>query len=109
MITREAAIAARCVRYQKEEFLHDIRYSTVGNDRSSDECFDAWEQCQNLLHRDLEQLGITLEEEWWVAWELGLQDWWGDSEEFWSVDPRVGTEFEAEIEPIKMDSWGGWI
>lgn len=96
MDPRVIRIAERCQLYQKQRLLHTIQYGGVNWAGTGDQwqSFDAWEQCQNLLHRDLEKLGITPEEEWWVAWELGLQDWWGDSEEFWGRDPRVGTEWE---------------
>lgn len=93
-------IAERCVLYQKQQFLLDIKYGGISWHGPTDPqgawvSFEAWEQCQNLLLSDLERLGATPEELHWIAWELGLQDWWGDSEEFWGKDPRVGTPFEV--------------
>jgi hypothetical protein len=95
MITREAAIAARCVRYQKEEFLHDIRYSAGYHGET--EPIVEWMIRASVLRLNLIDLGVTAEELHWIAWELDLQEEWYNSlqeSESWQ-DPRVGTPFEV--------------
>jgi hypothetical protein len=93
-------IAARCVRYLRQQFLLDIQYGGIYWHGSEDpngawQSFDAWEQCQCELKQDLIELGVSEEELHWIAWELGLAFWWADGEspEFWQ-DPRVNTQWE---------------
>ena len=95
MDPRVAAITARCVRYQKEEFLHDIRYS-AGYSGEPHPVVE-WMQMAHDLRLNLIELGATPVELWWIAWELGLQEEWYHSLqdlESWT-DPRVGTPFEV--------------
>jgi len=95
MITREAAIAARCVRYQKEEFLHDIRYS-VGYQGETEPMVE-WMIMTSVLRLNLIELGATAEELHWIAWELELQEeWYNPLQESEALeDPRVGTASEV--------------
>ena len=95
MDPRAAAIAARCVRYQKEEFLHDIRYSAGYTGHT--EPIVEWMIMASVLRLNLIELGATPEELHWIAWELGLQEEWYhplQDHESWQ-DPRLGTESEV--------------
>ncbi len=88
-------IAARCVRYLKEEFLHDIRYSA--GYQGETEPIVEWMIMASVLRQDLIELGATPEELHWIAWELDLQEeWYNPLQESEALeDPRVGTEFEV--------------
>lgn len=93
-------IAERCVLYLTQLRLLEIEYGRIYWHGSDDPngawvSFEAWAQCEQDLRQDLTQWGVTEEEFYWIAWELGLQNWWGDGEspEFWQ-DPRVNTPWE---------------
>lgn len=95
MVPRVTQIAARCVRHQKEQLLHDIRYS-AGYTAHTEPVVESMIMV-SVLRQDLIQLGVTEEELWWIAWELDLQEEWYNSlqeSECWQ-DPRVGTPFEV--------------
>lgn len=101
MDPRVTAIVERCVLYLRQQFLLNIQYGGIYWHGSEDPngawvSFDAWEHSQCELKKDLQELGVTDEELHWIAWELGLQNWWSDGEspEFWGKDPRVNTQWE---------------
>lgn len=93
--SREAAIAERCVQYQKQKFWHDISYS-AGYQGHTEPAVELMIM-SGVLRLDLIELGVTQKELYWIAWELQLQEEWYSLQEIEvRQDPRLGTQLEVE-------------